>query len=184
MRNKAESLKQKAESKKLKARKRSFFTFAFLVSNRSPLLFGFCFKPFAFCFLLSSCGKPDTKDTSSPKFKQYFVQGEQLYLQHCSNCHQKNGAGLGLVYPPLDTSDYMKNHIEDVVCLIKYGKKNELIVNGKSYNQTMKGITTLTDLEIAEIATFIYNSWTHQHGIIEVNQVSKILSLCDSLPSE
>ena len=34
--------------------------------------------------------------TSSPKFEQYYVQGEQLYLKNCSNCHQKTGTGLGL----------------------------------------------------------------------------------------
>jgi cytochrome c551 len=135
----------------------------------------------AFCFLLS-CTKTDKSETS-PKFNQYFVQGEKLYLQHCSNCHQKNGAGLGLIYPPLDTSDYMQNHLEDVVCLIKNGKAGNLLVNGKNYNQAMPGISSLTDLEIAEITTFIYNSWSHEAGILDVNKVSKILTKCDSIKS-
>ena len=144
--------------------------------------FAFCFLLSAFCFLLS-CAKNDKSETSSPKFKQYFVQGEKLYLQHCSNCHQKNGTGLGLIYPPLDTSDYMQNHLEDVVCLIKNGKSGELLVNGKNYNQAMPGVSSLTDLEIAEITTFIYNSWSHKAGILDVNKVSKILTTCDSLKS-
>jgi cytochrome c551 len=145
-------------------------------------LFAFCFLLFAVCVLLS-CAKNDKSETSSPKFKQYFVQGEKLYLQHCSNCHQKNGAGLGLIYPPLDTSDYMQNHVEDVVCLIKNGKSGELLVNGKNYNQAMPGVSSLTDLEIAEITTFIYNSWSHKAGILDVNKVSKILTKCDSIKS-
>jgi mono/diheme cytochrome c family protein len=145
-------------------------------------LFTFCFLLSAFCLLLS-CTKNDKSETSSPKFKQYFVQGEKLYLQHCSNCHQKNGAGLGLIYPPLDTSDYMQNHLEDVVCLIKNGKSGELLVNGKNYNQAMPGVSSLTDLEIAEITTFIYNSWSHEAGIQDVNKVSKILATCDSIKS-
>lgn len=139
---------------------------------------------YAFCLLLSSCSNSDKHpNTSSPKFKQYFAKGEQLYIQHCSNCHQKNGTGLGLVYPPLDTSDYMQNQFEDVLCLIKTGKRGELIVNGKSYNQTMPALT-LTDLEIAEIATYIYNSWSHQRGIVEVTQATKILFACDTLVSK
>ena len=143
-----------------------------------PLALSFLFS--AFC-LLPGCQKKS--EPSSPKFKQYFVQGEKLYLQHCSNCHQKNGGGLGLLYPPLDTSDYMQNHLEDVVCLIRNGKNGELIVNGKNYNQAMPGIASLTDLEIAEITTFIYNSWSHESGIVDVTKVSKILSTCDSLKS-
>lgn len=137
---------------------------------------------FAFFFLTLSCTSKSGSDTS-PKFQQYFVQGEQLYIRHCSNCHQKNGTGLGLVYPPLDTSDYMQNNFENVVCLIRNGKEGELIVNGKGYNHTMPAIP-ITDLEIAEITTYIYNSWSHQRGLIDVKSVSGILKSCDSLSSK
>jgi len=136
-------------------------------------------KLVAFFCLLACTSK--SSETSSPKFQQYFIQGEQLYLQHCSNCHQKNGRGLGLIYPPLDTSDYMQNNVTDVLCLIRNGKSGEVIVNGKNFNQKMPGITTLSDLEIAEIATYIFNSWSHKQGLLEVREVSKILLSCDSL---
>ena len=135
-----------------------------------------------FIFSFSACStKPDSKpSTSSPKFQQYIIQGEQLYEKNCSNCHQKSGAGLGLLYPPLNKSDFMDNHFEEVICIMRNGKEGELIVNGKSYNKQMKGISTLTDLEIAEIATYIFNTWERQHGIVEVQEASRILSKCDS----
>jgi cytochrome c551 len=122
-----------------------------------------------------SCSQSNSK---SVKFQQYYVQGEQLYIKHCSNCHQQNGSGLGLVYPPLNKSDYMKNNFDQVLCLMKYGIKDELIVNGKNYVQPMPGVSTLTDLEIAEIATYIYNTWEHNRGIVEVTEASHILSTC------
>lgn len=132
-------------------------------------------------FLSAGCtSKPG--GGSSPKFKQYYVQGEQLYIQHCSNCHQENGSGLGRLYPPLDTSDYMQNYLEDVVCLIRNGKEGELIVNGKSFNQKMPAVS-ITDLEIAEITTYIYNTWSHRRGLVDVKLVSEILKSCDSLSS-
>jgi cytochrome c551 len=123
-------------------------------------------------FLLFACGK------TSPKFTQYYVQGEKLYIKHCSNCHQLDGSGLGRLYPPLDESDYMQQNFPDVVCLILYGKSGELIVNGQQFNQPMPGIPSLTDLEVAEIATYIYNSWGHQRGIVEVKEATRILSSC------
>ena len=129
--------------------------------------------------MMSFCTSKPSND-SSPKFQQYFVKGEQLYEKHCSNCHQKNGSGLGQLYPPLDSSDYMRDSLDEVLCLIRYGKSGEIIVNGKSYNQQMPGISELTHLEIAQIATFIYNSWTHKKGLIEVKQTSKILSRCEA----
>ncbi|MFN3841405.1 MAG: c-type cytochrome [Cyclobacteriaceae bacterium] len=113
----------------------------------------------------------------------YYNQGEQLYLNHCSNCHQSNGTGLGRVYPPLHQSDYMKNNFETVICIMKNGLEGEIVVNGKDYNQAMPGVPALTDLEIAEIATYIYNTWEHQRGLVDVNEVSQILRQCNDLTS-
>ncbi|HEX6224655.1 MAG TPA: cytochrome c [Chryseolinea sp.] len=134
----------------------------------------------AVCVALNACNSRPSSE-NSPKFQQYFIQGEQLYLRHCANCHQKNGRGLGLIYPPLDTSDYMQNNMAEVLCLMRNGTSGELIVNGKSFNQPMPGISSLSDLEIAEIATYIYNSWSHDKGIVDVKVASQMLSSCDSV---
>ena len=125
--------------------------------------------------------KESDRSGTSVKFDQYYVQGEQLYIKNCSNCHQKEGTGLGLLYPPLKNSDYLMNHRNEVICLIKNGKSGELIVNGKSFNMVMPAMPSLTDLEIAEITTYIYNEWGNDQGLIDVNEVSAILAKCDSL---
>ncbi|HYG20863.1 MAG TPA: cytochrome c [Ohtaekwangia sp.] len=130
--------------------------------------------------LLPACSAKDgrEKNNNSAKFDQYYIQGEELYLNHCSNCHQKDGSGLGLIYPPLNQSDFMDNNFTKVICLIRHGQRGEIIVNGKNFNKEMPAIPTLTDLEIAEIATYIYNTWSHQRGIVAVKEVSVILSTC------
>ena len=74
----------------------------------------------------------------------------------------------------------MEQHVEEVICLIKNGISGEIIVNGQSYNQPMPGVASLTDLEIAEIATYIYNSWGHDKGIIELKLVTKTLVECSN----
>jgi cytochrome c551 len=118
------------------------------------------------------------KHSESVKFQQYYVQGELLYTKYCSNCHQADGTGLGLVYPPLNQSDYMEKNFERVLCLMKYGISGEVVVNGKTFVQPMPGVQSLTDLEIAEIATYIYNSWDHQRGLVDVAEASQILRDC------
>ena len=129
------------------------------------------FAVFAFAITLTAgCG--------DPKFDQYFVQGEQLYATHCSNCHQKDGKGLGLLYPPVDESDFMEKNFEATLCLMKYGIKGEVVVNGKTFNQPMPGVRSLTDLEVAEIATYIYNSGKHKRGLIAVTEAEKIMKDC------
>lgn len=129
-------------------------------------------------YLIQGCGQSNTDRNTSNKFTHYFRQGEQLYTNHCSNCHQANGTGLGRVYPPLNKSDFMENNFEQVLCLMRNGIDGELVVNGVHYNQAMPGVPTLTNLEIAEIATYIYNAWEHQKGLIDVQSVDKILNAC------
>lgn len=131
--------------------------------------------------LLSMVSCTKGKRAESIKFQQYYIQGELLYKKHCSNCHQANGTGLGLVFPPLNTSDFMEKNFEQVLCLMKYGINGEITVNGKSYIQPMRGVQSLTDLEIAEIATYIYNSWEHKRGIVEVNTVNQVMKNCSSV---
>lgn len=131
--------------------------------------------------LASSCTKKnETHRAELPvKIQQYYVRGEQLYAQHCSNCHQKNGAGLGLLYPPLDKSDYIDNNFDRVICLMKFGIEGELTVNGKKFNKAMPGVSSLADIEVTEIATYLYNSWGHRRDSITIMEVSRILNACE-----
>jgi len=75
----------------------------------------------------------------------------------------------------------MNQNFEKVLCLMKYGLKEPITVNGKSFVQPMPGVVTLTDLEIAEIATYIYNSWDHNRGIVDVAEASRVIKACTSV---
>ena len=116
--------------------------------------------------LVVSCRKPGSGETVL--FQQYYAQGELIYNARCSNCHQHSGEGLGLVYPPLNKSDFMEQNFDQMVCLIRNGKRGPLTVNGEMYNQPMPGVPELTDLETAELLTYIYNTWEHEKGIVVV----------------
>jgi mono/diheme cytochrome c family protein len=139
----------------------------------------FIFSLLLFGISLMTCTPGDSSNhAGSVKYQQYYAQGEELYKSYCANCHQSDGSGLGRVYPPLNKSDFMEENFEEVVCLIKYGKHGEVWVNGVMYNQPMKSNPSLTELEVAEIATYIYNTWNQQKGIVEVGLVSSILKAC------
>lgn len=128
--------------------------------------------------VLSCVSSTGDKQTGSAKYQQYYVQGEVLYNNYCSNCHQADGTGLGRLYPPLNNSDFLTENLAGVVCLIKNGVQGELLVNGVMYNQPMKSNPALTELEVAEIATYIYNTWSNQKGLIEVAEVTPLLDSC------
>jgi mono/diheme cytochrome c family protein len=129
-------------------------------------------------FLLAVIVVISCRSKAEVELEQYYNQGEVLYTRYCSNCHQKDGKGLGLLYPPLDKSDFMENNPDEVLCIMRYGKSTPTVVNGKTYEQPMKGLAALTDLDIAEIATYIYNTWDHKRGIIKVDEVSAKMNQC------
>ena len=112
------------------------------------------------------------------KLKQYTTAGQQLYLQHCSNCHQEDGTGLRALYPPLVQSDYMIADPGRTICLISNGLEGPIQVNGLQYNLAMPSNTGLTPLEIAEITTYIMNTWGGNAGLVPITQVKAALDSC------
>ena len=110
------------------------------------------------------------------KTKQYAIQGQQLYLQHCSNCHQEDGTGLNRLIPPLSKADYMITDVGRSLYIIRNGLKGSIMVNDIEYNQPMPGNSNLTPLEIAQISTYIYNVWGNEHGLITTEEVNKALA--------
>lgn len=109
---------------------------------------------------------------SDTKTMQYAIEGKILYEKHCANCHQLDGTGLGRVIPPLVDSDYMREDVGRTVKIIKHGLKGEIEVNGIIYNQNMPANPQLTNMEIAQITTYIYNVWGNKQELIDANEVA------------
>ena len=130
-------------------------------------------KIFIFTFsiiTISSC-----QSEEKIKLEQYYIGGKEVYELNCANCHQKDGKGLKNLYPPVAGSDYLKDK-EKVIYILKNGLSGEILVNGKKYNQPMPANNQLTNLDIAEVVTYIYNEWNAETKITEVKVVAKVLN--------
>jgi len=138
--------------------------------------------------LFSSCGKSNEDrrfeqldHQTRTKLRQYINEGERLYNLHCANCHQPEGDGLAKLYPPLKNSDYLINDIGRAICIIKNGQEGEIVVNGVQYNQPMPANPRLTNLEIAEISTFLMTVMNDSIRLVRVDEVASYLTNCDTL---
>lgn len=145
-----------------------------------PYLFHILYFTF---FILISCGpahdnnafqKLSTEDQN--KFQKYLIQGRKLYQVNCASCHMEDGMGLKKLIPPLANSDYLKAKQTESIKLIKQGATHNITVNGISYMPTMPPHPNLTHLEIAEIITYINNSWGNEYGFVDGKQVEKYLN--------
>lgn len=112
------------------------------------------------------------------QFEQYQVRGRKLYLQHCAQCHQKDGSGLAKLIPPLAGADFLQD-TSQTICIIRYGAKGPLKVNGQVYDQLMPANPQLTALEVAELATYISNAWENKNGyFLTAQAVGPVLEKC------
>ncbi len=115
------------------------------------------------------------------RLNQYMVEGMMLYRKHCVNCHQVDGKGLAKLIPPLSSSDYLKKLSNaSLACQIRFGLKDSIVVNGTAYKQAMPGIPKLTPIEIAEIVTYVNNTWGAETGLYSVKQVVVDLGNCNT----
>ncbi len=101
--------------------------------------------------------------------------GKALYTGTCSVCHQDSGAGMPGVFPPLAKSDYLAGHSnEEIIKVVLSGLNGPLKVNGQDYNSVMPPMSQLTDDEVANILTYVKNSWDNAGCRISKDDVTKV----------
>ena len=91
----------------------------------------------------------------------------------------EEGQGLAELIPPLDRQ-MLRLTIGESACIIKYGLKGPWEINGKVYNQPMPANVGLSNIEIAEILTYVYNEFADTTTIISQHEIAKGLQNCDS----
>ena len=83
--------------------------------------------------------------------------------------------------PPVKDADYLIEYPEKSICIIKHGAKIPITVNNVEFIQKMPDNPQLTDLEIAELITFLTNEWSNGDAILySVSEVTEILNKCST----
>lgn len=89
-----------------------------------------------------------------------------------------DGSGLEGLIPPLAGADYLRDNQSSLACLIRYGIKDTLVVNGKTYSNPMEGVPNLTEFEITNIINYINQAWGHQLGTVVASDIQNQLDAC------
>jgi glucose/arabinose dehydrogenase/mono/diheme cytochrome c family protein len=102
-------------------------------------------------------------------------RGKDVFSRTCFVCHQFNGAGIPGVFPPLAGSDLLKGNLEFAIKGIIEGLSGELVVLGKKYNGSMPPLG-LPNQDIADVLTYVLNSWGNPGGAVSAAQVQEVRS--------
>ena len=100
--------------------------------------------------------------------------GAALFTGTCSVCHQANGEGLAGVFPPLAKSDFLAQGPAKSIAVVINGLSGPVKVNGKDYNSVMPPMSQLNDDAIANILTYVTNSWGNTGDQITQAEVAKV----------
>ncbi len=100
-------------------------------------------------------------------------KGKLIYEQVCVACHQLNGQGIPGAFPPLAASDYLNNDPNAAISAVAHGLQGSITVNGNTYNGMMPK-QNLSSEEIANVLTYVFNSWDNNGTVITPEMVDAI----------
>lgn len=111
------------------------------------------------------------KESSNSIAIQQIDKGKVIYVKTCVACHQMNGNGIPSVFPPVAKSDYLNADVNRSIKQMIKGSLGPILVNGKKYNTPMPA-QALNDQQIADVLTYVYNSWGNNKSIVTPEMVA------------
>ncbi|MFB9057121.1 copper-containing nitrite reductase [Mariniflexile ostreae] len=112
-------------------------------------------------------------EVPAKSFEEQMEFGKQAYMQTCVACHQAEGQGIPNAFPPLAKSDYLNADVNRSIDIVLHGLTGEITVNGEKYNSIMTSQMLSSD-EIANVLTYVYNSWGNSGAKVTKEMVEKV----------
>ena len=101
-------------------------------------------------------------------------RGKRVFNQACAMCHQPEGQGIEGVFPPLAGSEIAAGDSQRVIAIGLRGLNGPITVKGKNYNGVMPPQNMLSDEQLADVITFIRNSWGNKASAVAATDVTTV----------
>ncbi|MBD0288388.1 MAG: cytochrome c [Flavisolibacter sp.] len=106
-----------------------------------------------------------------PSAQASIKRGQKVYESTCVVCHQKNGRGVPRLNPPLVKTKYVLGDKSQLVQIVLKGLNQPIEVEGETYNNIMPSLAQLTDQQIADVLTYIRNSFGNKASAVTASFV-------------
>ena len=111
--------------------------------------------------------------------KVIFKKGAEVFNRegHCITCHQSDGKGLPAAqFPPIAGSEWITGSEERLIKLTLHGLQGPIEVKGTHYPGVvpMTPFKMLSDEEIADVLTFVRNTFGNKASVITPTSVKKV----------
>ena len=103
--------------------------------------------------------------------KKNMDNGRKVYDTYCMACHQADGSGVPRMNPPLTKTSYVLGDKKKLVQIVLKGMNEPIEIEGESYENVMSAHDFLTDQEVADVLTFVRNSFGNKASMVTPAEV-------------
>ena len=105
-----------------------------------------------------------------PPAKASIEAGKLVYAQYCLTCHQADGGGVQNMNPTLINTSYVSGDKAKLVAVLLNGL-NHVEIDGETYSNVMPSFSYLKDKQIADVLTYVRNSFGNKKSMITASDV-------------
>jgi mono/diheme cytochrome c family protein len=115
-----------------------------------------------------------TVTKATPNITASISKGKAVYSRICVTCHMADGLGVQRMNPPLNQTDYVLGDKTRLISIVLNGFSEDVEINGERYSNTMPAHDFLKDDEIADVLTYVRNSFGNKASAITSAEVKKV----------
>ena len=109
--------------------------------------------------------------TQQPDLKASVQRGKKVYETYCLSCHLPDGKGMPGMNPPLIKTKQVLGNKTQLINIILIGLDEEMVINGETYFNPMPSQPHLKDQEIADVLTYVRNSFGNKATMVTAAEV-------------
>ena len=102
--------------------------------------------------------------------------GKTVYSRVCIACHQAEGQGVPMAFPPLAASDFLNADADRAIHTVLNGMTGEVTVNGVKFNSVMPKLD-LSDDDVSNVLSYVYSSFGNKGTEVLPDQVKAVRAL-------
>jgi len=98
-------------------------------------------------------------------------RGKKVYDTYCLSCHMEDGTGVPRMNPTLVKTKWVLGDKKKLAAIILNGMDEEIEIDGQNYSNPMAPLDFLKDEEIADVLTYIRNSFGNKASAVTAAEV-------------
>jgi mono/diheme cytochrome c family protein len=101
-------------------------------------------------------------------------RGQEVYGSLCLACHQADGSGVPGLNPPLTKNNWTGGPKNRLIDMVLNGSHGKVEIDGEKYHNLMPPLGHLTDQEVADVITYVRNSFGNKASAVTTAEVKVV----------